>query len=140
MLSWKCRRRSVTRSALPLPTIIVSLFLSACGGGIQEGGGSAAIPSTPSSPSPAAPATADLKVSWQPVADARVAAYKLYYSSAPLDSGAPAQSVNVGDATSYTFNPSAAGIAPGSTVYFAVAAIGSGMESPPSDAVSLLLQ
>lgn len=77
---------------------------------------------------------------WDAVVDARVTGYKLYYSTSPLGGATTPQTVDVGDVTTYAFSPAAAGIVVGATVYFGVTAVGSGLESPMSNTVSVVVQ
>jgi hypothetical protein len=78
-------------------------------------------------------------LTWDPVVDPRVTGYRLYYSSTPLTSVAAATAIDVATAT-YVFNPAAAGIARGATIYFAVASLGGGLESPLSTPVSAIME
>lgn len=80
------------------------------------------------------------QVAWDAVSDSRVTGYRVYYSTSPLSGVSAALSINVGNVTSYTFNPSVAGLAVGTTVYFGVTALGNGIESSLSDTVSVVLQ
>lgn len=119
--------------------ILSSLAVSACGGGTQSGGGSSATTIITATAPVSGSGPGTYLVSWNPVADSRVTGYKLYYSTTPLDQGG-AQALQVGDSTSYTFDPIAAGIGLGATVYVAVAAVGSGAESAMSTPVSVVIQ
>jgi len=81
------------------------------------------------------------QVSWDPVADARVTGYKLYYSTSPLTvTSAPITIINVGNVTSYSLNATNAGIPIGSTLYVAVTSVGDGLESEYSETVSTVVQ
>ncbi len=93
-------------------------------------------PGEPNTP----PATNCYLVSWDAVPDPQVTAYKLYYSTSPLNSGATAQTITLGTLTSYSFSPGSTGISSGTTVYVAVATTGNGMESPLSDPISVVVQ
>jgi hypothetical protein len=128
----KCRLKFKTFSSLPIGLLL--LAISACGGGGFDGGSGATNVVT-------ATASSDgtYLVSWEPVADSRVTGYKLYYATTPLDAGV-AHVLDVGGMTSYTFNAVAAGIAAGTTLYFAVTSVGSGMESVMSDPVNVVVQ
>lgn len=80
------------------------------------------------------------QISWDPVTDARVTGYKIYYSTAPL-TGAPAPvTIDVGNVTTYSFNATTAGVAVGSTLYVAVTSVGDGIESELSETVTTLVQ
>jgi uncharacterized repeat protein (TIGR02543 family) len=79
-------------------------------------------------------------ISWDLVTDPNVTGYKLYYATAPFSSSTPVLSIDVGSATTYAVTASALGVSTGTTVYFAVAAVGGGMESPLSSPVSEILQ
>ena len=79
-------------------------------------------------------------VSWQEIVDSRLTGYKLYYSTAPFSSGSNIKTVTLGTDTSYSFSPGSSGITKGSTVYLAVAAIGTGLESPLSDTTTVTVQ
>jgi List-Bact-rpt repeat protein len=80
------------------------------------------------------------QLTWNAVTDPRVTGYKLYFSTAPLGGGVAPTIVDVGNNTTYTFDPTAAGILSGATVYFGVTAIGGGLESPLSNVVNVLIQ
>jgi uncharacterized repeat protein (TIGR02543 family) len=79
-------------------------------------------------------------ISWDQVTDPNVTGYKLYYATAPFSSGPQVRSIDVGSATTYEVTASALGVSAGTTVYFSVAAVGGGMESPLSSPVSGILQ
>ena len=79
-------------------------------------------------------------LTWDQVVDPNVTGYKLYYAAGPFSSGSQIRTIDVGTPTTYQFNPSALGLAVGTTIYFSVAAVGNGMESPLSDPVSMVLQ
>lgn len=122
-----------------LLTILSPLAISACGGNTESGAGSSATTVITATAPISGAGTGTYLVSWDPVSDSRVTGYKLYYSTTPLDQGG-AQALQVGDSTSYTFDPIAAGIGLGATVYVAVAAVGSGAESAMSTPVSIVVQ
>ncbi len=94
----------------------------------------------PTTPPPSTTPTAHYLISWQAVADNRVSGYKLYYALVPFGSGGNVTTINLGNVTSYSFNPASAGLVRGATVYFAVAATGSGLESPMSDQTSINIE
>jgi len=79
-------------------------------------------------------------LSWDAVNDSNVTGYKIYYASAPFSSGPQVHSIDVGPLTSYEFTASTLGVSTGSTIYFAVTAVGAGAESPLSTTVSGALQ
>jgi uncharacterized repeat protein (TIGR02543 family) len=79
-------------------------------------------------------------ISWDQVTDPNVTGYKLYYATAPFSSGPQVRAVDVGSVTTYEFTASALGLSTGTTVYFAVTAIGDGLESPLSSPVSGILE
>lgn len=129
--------------------LALGFLLSACGG--QTPGANGATSLTAGTPSiggsggstggaggSSNPATGQYLLSWDPVSDSRVTGYKLYYSSAPFSSTQQPNTVDVGTTTTYQFTPS--GVSTGTTMYFAVAATGSGLESPLSSAVSVVIQ
>lgn len=118
--------------------LAATLLVSACSGG--SGGSATPSSSEVSGGGGSGSASGRYQLVWDAVSDAAVAGYRLYYSTSPLSDGASAASVDVGNVTNYTFNPSAAGLAAGARVYFAVAALGNGIESPMSGAVSVVLQ
>ncbi len=85
--------------------------------------------------------TATYLVSWQAVSDSRVTGYRVYYSLLPFGSGGVPVSLDLaGTGTSYIFNPALAGLTRGVTVYFAISAIGSGLESPLSDPSTITVE
>lgn len=127
----KCRLKFKTFSFLPIGLLL--LAISACGGGFEGTSGTTNVVTATAS------SDGTYLVSWEPVADSRVTGYNLYYATTPLDAGV-AQIAYVGDMTSYTFNAVAAGIAAGTTLYFAVTSVGSGMESAMSDPVNVVVQ
>ncbi len=79
-------------------------------------------------------------LSWDAVTDTNVTGYKIYYATAPFGSSPQVHSVDVGPLTSYEFTASTLGVSTGTTVYFAVTAVGAGAESPLSMTVSGALQ
>ena len=83
--------------------------------------------------------TATYELTWDAVTDPLVTGYTLYYSTSPIGSGS-VTTVNVGNVTSYTFNPAAAGMTIGNTAYFGVAATSSGATSPMSDVASIIIE
>lgn len=122
-----------TGRTLSLLPIVASIFIAACGGG-------ATAPTSPGEASTTLDSTSTYVVTWDLVADPNVSGYKLYYTTGPFTSGAQIYSIDVGAPTTYLFTPSTLGLAAGTTIYFAVASVGNGMESPLSDAVSVVLQ
>lgn len=132
----------VKRTAFFLP-IILSIFLTACGGG----GGGTSSTGTPTTSASASTSTSGGTItsgtyvlSWNQVADPSVTGYKVYYANGPFSSGAPLHTVDVGASLTYQFNASALGLPAGATVYLAISAVGNGMESPLSNPVSMVLQ
>lgn len=143
------QRRTLPRSAKILGAALLSTLLAtlvACGGGGSDtttsagtGGSSGSNSGSPSSSPSSSLATGTYLVSWQPVNDPEVTGYKVYYSTTPFGSGT-VSTVTVGSTPSYTFKPGSAGIAAGSTVYVAVAAISATMESALSDQATIVVQ
>lgn len=80
------------------------------------------------------------QLSWDAVTDPRVAGYKLYFATSPFGPGVTPTTADVGNNTSYTFDPAAVGISTGATVYFGVTAVGGGLESPLSNVVNVVIQ
>ena len=79
-------------------------------------------------------------LSWDAVNNSNVTGYKIYYATAPFSSGPQVHSIDVGPLTSYEVTASSLGVSTGTTVYFAVTAVGTGAESPLSTTVSGALQ
>jgi uncharacterized repeat protein (TIGR02543 family) len=79
-------------------------------------------------------------LSWDAVNNSNVTGYKIYYATAPFSSGPQVHSIDVGPLTSYEVTASSLGVSTGTTVYFAVTAVGAGAESPLSTTVSGALQ
>ena len=135
--------RTTGRTLFLLP-IILSIFITACGGGGNTGSTNTATtsPSTGTGGSGGGTlATGTYILSWDQVADPNVTGYKLYYAIAPYSSGAKIYTIDVGSPNTYQFKPSTLGLTAGTTVYLSVAAVGNGMESPLSDpVVSVALQ
>lgn len=130
---------SVTLAAAPGTGYIFGGWSGAC-----AGTGSSCTLSMTAARSVAASFTAAgpivYQISWDPVIDARVTGYKIYYSTAPL-TGAPAPvTIDVGNVTTYSFNATTVGVAVGSTLYVAVTSVGDGVESELSETVTTLVQ
>jgi len=85
------------------------------------------------------PSTTSYRIQWDAVADARVSGYRLHYSVGPFGSGAVANIIDVGNATFTDVNRTILGVNAGTTVYFGVTAVGSGMESALSDPISSVI-
>jgi uncharacterized repeat protein (TIGR02543 family) len=79
-------------------------------------------------------------LSWDAVVDPNVTGYKIYYATAPFNSNPQVRSIDAGQQTSYEFTSATLGVPAGSTVYFAVTAVGNNAESALSTPVSGTLQ
>lgn len=134
------KRTTMKGVVAPFLLVFGFLLLSACG----DGGGYSGSSSSPGSGGGGGgggggtPASGSLTLSWDAVGDPRVTGYKIYYSAAPFSSTTNTHAVSVGDVTNYTLSPN--GFTAGSTLYIGVAAVGSGMESPMSDVVAVVLE
>lgn len=126
------------RAVFLLP-IILGVFLTACGGGGTSGSTNATASGAGTSTGGTV-ATGIYTLSWDQVADPSVTGYKIYYANGPFVSGAQVHTIDIGTPSTYQVNASALGLSAGTTVYFAVAAVSNGMESPLSDPVSVVLQ
>ena len=119
--------------------ILVSfaLALTACGSGSGSGGRGGG-------PGGGGSASDTYTIAWNaPSNSANVTGFRIYYSTAPINGSGTVRSMDVPSAAtnSVSFQPSAHGIAPGSTLYLAVASIGAnGLESPISSQASIRLQ
>jgi uncharacterized repeat protein (TIGR02543 family) len=131
---------SVTLTATPAGGYIFSGWSGACAGTSASCSVSMTVARSVTATFTASASASTYQVSWDAVVDSRVTGYKLYYSTTPFSRGGTPQTVNVGNTTSYTFSPATAGITVGTTVYFGIAAVGSGIESPMSSAVSTVIQ
>lgn len=121
--------------------VILSIFIAACGGGGDTGTTNSTTTNSGTGTSGGGGtgggilATGSYILSWDQVVDPNVTGYKLYYATSPYSSGAKIYTIDVGAPTTYQFTPSTLGLTAGTTVYFSVAAVGNGMESPLSDPV-----
>lgn len=131
---------SVTLTAAPANGYIFGGWSGACAGTSASCTVSMTMARSATATFTATASASTYAVSWNAVVDPRVTEYKLYYSTTPLSGGGTPQTVNVGNTTSYTFSPAAAGISVGTTVYFGVTAIGGGLESLMSNTVSVAIQ
>lgn len=133
--------RNTGRTLFLLP-IVASIFMAACGGG--NSGATAPTPpgeaSTTTGQNTGTVSGSTYVVTWDQVADPSVTGYKLYYATDPYTSGTNIYTIDVGAPTTYLFTPSTLGLTAGTTIYFAVASVGNGMESPLSDVVTVVLQ
>ena len=77
-------------------------------------------------------------LSWSAVADKRVTGYRVYWAAAPFSTGVAAQTIPV-TGTALTFSAASLQVAPGTTVYMAVSALGNGIQSPLSSIASATL-
>lgn len=115
-------RRSFTNSFITaVLSLILPLFLAACGGGgggDTSGNTSPAVAVGPSSPTPISNAAT---LAWSPpVAATNLSGYRLYYGTAPGTYLQPyGQGYSVGNVTSYTLM----GLSGGTRYYFAVTAV-----------------
>ena len=126
------------RTVFFLP-ILLSIFLTACGGGGNTG--SSNTPASGGGTSTGGTvATGTYALSWDQVADPSVTGYKVYYANGPFVSGAQVRTIDIGTTSTYQVNASALGLPAGTTIYLAVAAVSNGTESPLSDPVSVVLQ
>lgn len=128
-----------------LLTLILSICISACGGG----GNASPANTTAAGPITAGPitgtsggtvATASYVLTWDQVVDPSVTGYKIYWAAGPFNSNVQIHTIDVGAPTSYQFTPSTLGLSVGTTIYVSVAAVGNGVESPLSNQVSVVLQ
>lgn len=131
------------------------IVLSACGGGgtSESNGSGGTSQSLPAGTPPSlgggggtigggggALATAAYTLSWNAVNDPNVTGYRIYFDVAQIGSGSTPIHVDV-SSSSVAFQPGNFGVAKGSTVYVAVASIGSGgLESPISGQVSIVAE
>jgi uncharacterized repeat protein (TIGR02543 family) len=131
---------SITLTATPASGYIFAGWGGACAGTSASCSVSMTVARSVTATFTASASASTYQVSWDAVVDSRVTGYKLYYSTTPFSSGGTLQTVNVGNTTSYTFSPATAGVSVGTTVYFGIAAVGSGIESPMSNTVSVAVQ
>lgn len=123
------RTRMVNAAITTVLSLILPLFLAACGGGGASGNASPAVAAGPSSPTTTSNAAT---LAWDPPATATtLSGYRLYYGTAPGAYLQPyGQGISVGNVTTYTLM----GLSNGTRYYFAVTAFDqSGNESAYSN-------
>jgi hypothetical protein len=124
------RRRFANSLNTAVLSLILPLFLAACGGGGDaSGSASPAVAVTPSSPTTVSNAAT---LAWDPPAAAtNLSGYRLYYGTAPGTYLQPyGQGISVGNVTTYTLM----GLSSGTRYYFAVTTFdSSGNESTYSN-------
>lgn len=81
-------------------------------------------------------------IAWDTVGDPSVTGYRIYYGTAPINTGPKPNVVDVDSSTtSLDIDSSALGISAGTTIYVVVSSTGaSGLESPVSPQTSILVQ
>lgn len=85
--------------------------------------------------------TSTYLITWDAVSSSQLTGYKLYYSVLPFTSGGVINAIDIGNTTSYSFNPNSAGLTIGTPVYFAISAVGSGgIESAMSSVASIVIE
>ncbi len=140
-----CTQNYASGTSVTLTATAASSYMFAGWGGACAGTSSTCTVSMSAARSVSASFTATgpivYQVSWDPVVDARVTGYKVYYSTSPLTvTSAPITIINVGNVTNYSLNATNAGIPVGSTLYVAVTSVGDGVESEYSETVSTVVQ
>ena len=124
------------------------LVLTACGSGGLGTNATTTAPGSPTptpTPTPTPPpvtSTATYTLSWAAPSDPNITGYRVYYSTAPLNSGGSPGRIDVNSSTTaIDFKPSTYGIASGATLHVAVSSTGTGaLESPVSAEASIVVE
>lgn len=119
-MSLKSNMLIITRFSM---VFVISSLFSGCGGG---GGGS-----TPSSVSCGNNPISNYSISWNQVNDADLVGYKVYYGTNSTLTKSNAKTTQLGNVTSWVFNPTNEGFTTCEQVLIAVTSLGSTKSESP---------